>query len=503
MPFFKKSDIAETTPSELDKEVAEAFVTVGARDPQAPVDAGLAKETLIAMMFRHADMLAGTMQVQESSTLYELATHLAGVDNNSLTAGKATNDLRALGNTLMTAGRFQLAIKVFEQLIALDDANHEDHTRLGALYFSSGEEDKSRKFLKDFFREQPVEIEPCIMEGGAKGAILLFNGFSKTDYKVGLSNNGRYEHYRSGGHFMLNFLLDTENYDVHRYVIADSNLDQILPETTGDLLLNNIADADSEYASLKTLEAYLAKHPHDVVINHPSNVLKTTRDGNYQRLNAIPGIRFPRTERFNSENDSATEIADRIEKAGFNYPFIIRRTGTHTAVSTERVNNRRALDSYLEQTKGDCFYVIEFVENKSEAGHYSKMRFFAIDGTLYPVVYHIDQVWNVHGDNRKVFMADYDWMVEKEEKFMNDPASVIGQETYELLQSLPELIGLEFFGFDFTLLDNGDVLIFELNPAMRHSFKHAETFEYLQPHMQAISDAFATMIETRVRRVSA
>lgn len=497
MPFFRKSDVSDDEPSELDQELAQAFAAMGTRDADAPVEAGLAKETLIAMMFRHADMLAGTMQAQESATLYELASHLAGVDSKTLTADKNSDDLRALATMLMSAGRLQLATKIFEELIAFGENNHDDHTRLSALYRAAGDEEKARQFLLSFFREHPAYEEPCNGEDGPKGSILLFNGFSKTNYKVNLSSSGSYKHYRSGGHFMLRYLLDSENYDIHGYVVAEDNLDHISPKAKCDVLLNTIADADTEYKSLKTLESYLADNPHDTVINHPGNVLKTTRDGNFERLNAIPGIRFPKTERFDRENTSATGLAERIENTGFTYPLIIRRTGTHTAVSTELAHDRLMLEQYLENTPGDCFYAIEFVENKSEAGHYTKMRFFAIDGVLYPVVHHIDQVWNVHGGNRKTFMASHDWMLEKEEKFMDDPASVIGEETYTLLQTLPDLIGLEFFGFDFTLLENGDVLIFELNPAMRHSFTHAETFTYLEPHMQAVSDAFATMIEKR------
>ena len=497
MPFFRKSDASNDEPSELDKELAQAFAAMGTRDADAPVEAGLAKETLIAMMFRHADMLAATTQARESATLYELASNLAGVDSKSLTEGKNIDDLRALGTMLMSAGRLQLATKVFEELVTLGDKDHDVHTRLSALYYAAGDADKARQFLLSFFKDHPMYEEAASGTGRPKGSILLLNGFSKTNYKVNPSGHGNYKHYRSGGHFMLRYLLDNENYNIHGYVIADSNIDHTPPKTTCDILLNTIADADTEYQSLRTLENYLARTPHSRVINNPSNVLKTTRDGNFERLNAIPGIRFPQTKRFDRENLLPNELAKQIEDAGFSYPLIIRRTGTHTAVSTELVEDRQALEQYLESTPGECFYAIEFVENKSAAGHYTKMRFFAIDGELYPVVRHMDQVWNVHGGNRKTFMAGYDWMLKKEETFMNNPASVIGEEAYALLKTLPDLIGLEFFGFDFTLLENGDVLIFELNPAMRHSFTHAETFKYLEPHMQAVSDAFAAMVAKR------
>jgi hypothetical protein len=56
---------------------------------------------------------------------------------------------------------------------------------------------------------------------------------------------------------------------------------------------------------------------------------------------------------------------------------------------------------------------------------------------------------------------------------------------------------LDFFGVDFNVLDDGRILIFEMNPAMRHSFEHAQNFPYLIPHAQRITDAFQAMITSR------
>ena len=499
MPFFKKSSSADAEPSDLDLEVADAFVALGRRDKDAPVPAGLAKETLISMMFRHADMLSGTMQSAESALLYEIASHLAGVGNESLTKGKSSEDLRQTGAVLLTAGRLQLALKVYEQLAQQDPGSHEDHTRLAALYRDANGDEMARDFLQNFFAKNPIEREPAANDKTSKGSILCMTGYDKSTYKIGKRGDGSFKCYRSGGHFMLRYLVDMHDYDVTNYVVARDNLATTQPTGTFDLLLNTIADPDTEHASLLSLEKYVADHPPASLINHPTHVMKTTRDGNYARLNAIDGIRFPRTIRFAAAGSSPENLASAIEAEGFNYPLIIRRTGTHTAVSTELVDHRQALESYIKSSEGDELYVIEFIDSSSDEGHFTKMRLFAIDGQLYPVVHHIDEVWNVHGGNRKTFMASHEWMLEKEQQFMRDPKSVIGNEAYALLQTLPDVIGLDFFGFDFTTLPDGTILIFELNPAMRHSFDHAENFAYLEPHMQAISDAFAAMVDKKIQ----
>lgn len=498
MPLFKKQTEADAAPSSLDEEIASAFVALGRREEAAPVPAGLARETLVSLMFRHAELLSQTMKKQESATLYELAVQLAGYDNAVLAEGKNVEDLRSLGTTLMAGGRIQLAIKIFEQIIKQEPADHDDHIRLSSLYYADGRKEEAHSFLQSFFVNHPLSIEATDREEGSLGSILQFSGFDKTRFKMARREDGSFRHYRSGGHFMLAHLLDSISFDIHSFVVAEDNLSKKPPVGSHDLILNTIADADTEFSSLKSLEEYLATHTGTPLINHPTRVLATTRDNNYQTLNSIEGIRFPKTERFKTTGTAPGDLAAQIEADGFDYPFIVRETGTHTAVSTALVKDRDALETYIGASGGDCLYAIEFIESASDKGHYSKMRFFAIDGTLYPVVHHIDQVWNVHGGNRKTFMASHDWMLEKERRFMTDPASVIGDAQYKLLQTLPNIIGLDFFGFDFTLLADGTILIFELNPAMRHSYTHAENFPYLRPHLEAVESAFRAMVRRKI-----
>lgn len=498
MPLFKKQTEADAVPSDLDEEIANAFVALGRRDQSAPVPAGLARETLVSLMFRHAELLSQTMKKQESATLYELAIELAGYDNAAFSEGKNVEDLRSLGITLMAAGRIQLAIKIYEQIIELEPEDHDDHIRLSSLYYADGRKEESHSFLQSFFVKHPLSIETADREAGSLGSILQFSGFDKTRFKMARREDGSFRHYRSGGHFMLAHLLDSNSFDIQSFVVAGDNLSKKPPTGSHDLILNTIADADTEFSSLNSLEQYLATNTRTPLINHPTRVLATTRDNNYRTLNEIEGIRFPKTERFSTTGIAPGDLAAQMEADGFDYPLIVRETGTHTAVSTALVDDREALEAYIAAATGDCLYAIEFIESASDQGHYSKMRFFAIDGDLYPVVHHIDEVWNVHGGNRKTFMARHDWMLEKERRFMTDPAAVIGDAQYKLLQALPDIIGLDFFGFDFTLLADGTILIFELNPAMRHSYTHAENFPYLRPHLEAVESAFKAMVRRKI-----
>lgn len=496
-PFGKKSS-STNEPSELDLEVASAFTEMGTRNGNAPVKAGLAKETLVSLLYQHADLLAKEGQDKQSATLFEFAMHLSGNKLEDANNDKGFDDLERQARYLMTNGRFVLAAKIFETLSAAAPENSDIHLDLAGVYYALGRQDDARKLLINFFGRHPIEFTPADRANPKKGTLMRVSGYDKTYYKFGARENGTFHRYRRGGHFMLRHLLNTEPYDLYSYTVSANNINQTIPNVGHDLLLNTIADADTEYHSLKSLETYIAKILNTPIINHPSNVLKTTRDQNYQRLNVLEGIRFPKTERFSVRDKSVPTIMDEIEAANFSMPLIIRETGTHTAVSTKLIDEKIELERYLTDVTGDSVYVIEFIENASAEGHYTKMRFFAIDGQLYPVVRHTDEVWNVHGGNRKTFMNSHPWMIDKEKKFLSDPASVIGSDTLALLQTLPDFVGLDFFGFDFTLLDNGEVLIFELNPAMRHSFNHAENSPYMRPHLEAISTAFQAMVERKI-----
>ena len=63
-------------------------------------------------------------------------------------------------------------------------------------------------------------------------------------------------------------------------------------------MLNTMADPDVEMASLKSLSKYLEGRPDTAVINHPSQIMKSSRDGNFRALQDVPGLYFPRTEGF-------------------------------------------------------------------------------------------------------------------------------------------------------------------------------------------------------------
>jgi len=213
----------------------------------------------------------------------------------------------------------------------------------------------------------------------------------------------------------------------------------------------------------------------------------------------MAGIRFPETHRVEFDDSSAKDVAATMVRLGLDdAQVILRATGTHTARSTGLIGNRADLDAYVGNgTLSGPHYLIRYVESLWRDEYFRKLRLFCIDGTLHPVVCHLDKIWNVHGGNRKDIMRHDDELMNEEKQFLSDWRSYVGTANADRLESLVPLVGLEFFGIDFTFDDAG-LLIYEMNPAMRHSFDHAKDFAYKLPHDQAITEAFSGMLDRRL-----
>lgn len=328
--------------------------------------------------------------------------------------------------------------------------------------------------------------------------VLVMRGFDETYPVISRSADGGHSVTLRGGHFTLQYLsLNAEparrNFTIPGHRGLNSSR---LP--TFDLMINTIADPDLERASLESLSAWLADHPDTNLINHPDRVLQTTRDANYQRLRDIDGVIFPLTVRLEFDNADALAVETAISQHAFTPPIILRQTGTHTARTTELLQGRDALKTYVGDGLSGTFYAIQYREILWQNSYFRKLRLFHIDGEFYPVVCHLDKVWNVHGGNRKDIMRGNEPLMAEEQRFLNDWKSYVGVKATDAIYRLAEATALDFFGMDFTIDDQGRVFIYELNPSMRHSFDHAKVFPYKLPHDQAISAAFAAMIDRRL-----
>ncbi len=479
-----------------DAEIGEAAARRARLDQTSKPE--VSENAMMKLMWAHASLLSQLGRYENSVYYYERAAML---DNSPYLARYK------LANAYFKSGRFPEAKSLAEKLI-LEKTDAQMgagklHRIIAAIEHFENHQGAGQARMRNYYHSNPNEV--TLSHNRDAPRILRTMGFHHCFYMPARQAKRGYTVRLRGGHFAATYLMDMGQYNINTYVINKGNISSIPPiyspavdsDTKPNLILNSIADPDLEGEALTALDTYLSDKGTIAVINPPQQVMKTTRDGNYQRLNSLDGIRFGKTLRFRVADQARDDLLTMIEGQGYTYPFILRSTGEQTARTTKLLHSRKDAQQYLTANTSPELYAIEFVPNASDQGHYTKMRFFCIDGALYPVVHHIDQVWNVHGSNRKSFMSAHPWMLEKEQQFLANPRSVIGDSAYTRLEKLYDVIKLDFFGFDFTQLSDGTLLIFELNPAMRHSFDHADNFPYMKPHMQAITDAFTAMINQR------
>ncbi len=446
-----------------------------------------AKKTFVKLLMEHGKQFERQLKLDEAAQAYRRALKLMP---------KETSIHYKLGNVLLMARKFKDAAPHYRFLVAHRPNDLSAHRSLAALKTVLGNRAEGREELIRLYKQSPTSTVPATSPEAP--TLLHIRGFESTYFTIGRRWDGTAITTQRGGHFSTEYLVSDKDFALCTYVVLDNNLNIDRDVPAHELILNSIADPDMESTSLHMLASYLNEHQDVPVINEPEMVLETSRDANYRRLNDLEGIIFPRTERLERGAYSIDELSDVVTARGFSFPLIVRETGTQTGRTTEKVESEEALKRYLSESRSAEFYLIDYVDCRTKDGLFQKMRFFFVDGRMYPVVHHIDQVWNVHGGNRKTFMRTHPWMLEREKEFLIDPKKYLGKPVYQRLENLVDVVGLDFFGVDFTILEDGQILIFELNPCMRHTFDHAQTFAYMRPHMQTITDAFGTMIARKI-----
>lgn len=403
-----------------------------------------------------------------------------------------------LGVALTRKGDFAGAVKAFNKALTIDQEDAKAHIFLSAISDYQGDKEAARATLRQGILQKPFIVKPC--KGEPLARILRVRGVNNCHYTLGQKSKRQYKIKLSGGNFSDTRLTDMSRFLTINFLICGDNLQSLQDLPPFDLIMNSIADPDVEEKSLNTLSRFLLKQPGLPVINRPDKVMMTTRDGNYRRFMGVEGIVFPKTIRLavagGDDWDRAFAVA--VETEGFSYPLLVREPGTQTGRTLAMISQPAGFSAYSSASLASELYVSQHLHNPFHENFQRKMRFFCVDGRLYPAVCHIDKIWNVHGSNRVSLMKQNPWMMAEEKAFVADSREYIGDAQYDALAKLCAGVGLEFFGVDFNVMDDGRVLIFELNPAMRHHFGHARHFPYLKMPLQKVTDAFNKMIESKI-----
>lgn len=279
------------------------------------------------------------------------------------------------------------------------------------------------------------------------------------------------------------------------FPVEQLNLSKPFMQGSSDLsryerVLNLITDPDQHGQSLEKLGKLLRGY-RGQVINRPEAVMRSTRDLVARRLAGIEGLRVPSAIRLrNSKPGAALAVA---ERAGIAFPAILRRTGTHGGNIVGRVENLDELRVGLSEP-GD-YLLTEFVDFRSADGFYRKYRFFFYGKR--PIFRHMiaSDHWDIHARDRMRFMVERPQFLVEEARLFDRPEGVFLAAIHQVLDSVAERMGLDFFGMDCGIAANGEVVLFEANATMNFfPFMTDPRFAYVERCLPPAQTAFRTLI---------
>jgi tetratricopeptide (TPR) repeat protein len=379
-----------------------------------------------------------------------------------------------LGKAFFELNETEMAIRHFEQAVALNPDDADSRYWIGGIKQKMGDIDAAQAAyaaaakIRPLIRKRAIKIPPDFR------LLALYAPF--------------------GGNTPAQYLFKDATYDVDTLALFGPGEPEISSLGDVHLVVNLISDADQAEAMLPAAASLAAKLGKPV-INHPGKILRTTRDAVADLLPGIPACRIPRILRLDAGSDvSAAALAARLR---FAFPVLARPAGTHGGDDFEKIESLGELAGFLAQRPDSDHYVIEYVDYASGDGHFRKYRFIFVGEEILPYHLAIGDDWKVH--HVSTDMANRIWMQQEEAAFLANPAAVFNAEHFRALREVRERVGLDYFGIDCGLDASGDLVVFEVNASMLVHDDNAE-FPYKDPFVRNIKNAFDAMLSNRAGR---
>lgn len=276
------------------------------------------------------------------------------------------------------------------------------------------------------------------------------------------------------------------------YVTANDDLTQA-PEH--DVLFVAIGEMDNHLPLLSAWEKRLVTWPKPV-LNRPHDIVKVARDSAARLLGHLPGIQMPPTYRVHGQQlrgfvDAQTGTSALPEDLRF--PLIVRPIDSHAGQQLHRLDDASSLWAMLATgEQNNEFFVSNYIDYRNTDGLFRKYRLVLIEGRPFPCHLAISSHWMIHYLNAG--MAESAEKRAEEAHFMMNFSAFTARHA-QALQAIQHTLGLDYLGIDCAETTNGDLLIFEVDPAMVvHAMDPVEVFPYKQAPMRQLFTAFREML---------
>ena len=374
-----------------------------------------------------------------------------------------------LGKVQFELNEPESALESFQAAVALNPRDADSINWIGGLKQTMGDDAGAQAAYAE-----AAQIQPLIRRPAAK---------SPPDFRV-LALYAPF-----GGNTPTELLFKDAVHDTDTLALfAARDYDAELFSQNIQVVVNLISDADQTEALLP-LAADLVSRMGKPTVNDPRKIAQTTRDIVATLLQGIPGCRVPKALRHRA---GAVASAAALQAAfPFSSPVLARPVGTHGGDDFEKFADPEALAAFLSQRPDHDHYLIEYIDYRSDDGHFRKYRFIFVGDQILPYHLCIGSEWKLHHVNTD--MANQPWMQHEEAAFLNDPAAVFSPAHYQALQTIRERVGLEYFGIDCGLDVSGNLVVFEVNASMLVHDRN-EGFLYKTPAVHRIKLAFEAML---------
>jgi len=193
------------------------------------------------------------------------------------------------------------------------------------------------------------------------------------------------------------------------------------------------------------------------VFNAPDEVKKTRRDTISSVLAGVGHLVVPKCVRFRPKHPR--DFRETFEKEGFEYPVLVRLSGTQGGHSLIKISSADAWDDIFGiPWGGRVVYMTQFVDFSGGTVQFKKIRVAVVGDQHFVRHVKFGADWNVHN-------AD-------SQNSPDEEMDIIGQLQADpavsaALADVRRRIRLDFWGLDLGYVDEGQPLVlFEGNPAM-------------------------------------
>ncbi|MGI4745765.1 MAG: hypothetical protein ACRYGI_08855 [Janthinobacterium lividum] len=222
-----------------------------------------------------------------------------------------------------------------------------------------------------------------------------------------------------------------------------------------DCVFVSIAEDRNHAAALRAADL-LARELGVPVINSGERIARLSRTGAARLLDGVAGAVVP---------GQAMHGGDALRRDPPAFPFIVRPVGRHAGDGLSLIADSEELDAYLgEHTESPEFFTAPFVDYRSRDGMYRKLRVVFVDGVPYPVHLAIHANWAVWYYNAGMELDR--WKRDEEGRFLSDIATYAGDRAMSALHEIGSRVGLDYFGLDCAILEDGQLLVFEVETGM-------------------------------------